>query len=863
MFNILNNIPILNKKKKTRNEEVVKKILEKEDFFKSFSSLELQEKFQKLKTKTENLVLVDCFAIVREIASRKIGLKHFPSQILGGLVLHQGKIAEMKTGEGKTLVATLPASLNALSGKGVHVVTVNDYLAKRDANWMGNVYKSLGLESGLIQQNMSRKERRKNYSKDITYVTNTELGFDFLRDNSSLRIEDLVLRPFHYCIIDEVDSILIDEARTPLILGGVKDSQIEKYVQADEISKFLISNFDFKIDKKRSSIELTETGTFKIENILKLKDLYDPKDPWIPYILNALKATTIYQKNKDYIVQNKKIMIVDEFTGRIMPDRRWSGGLHQAIEAKEGVFIQGETKTLGLITYQNFFVLYEKISGMTGTGKSAEEEFKKIYNLDVLVLPPAKPLQREDLPDLLYRKQILKLKAVAKECKLNYAIGRPLLIGTASIQNSEILSEILKEMKIPHQVLNARPENVQRESEIIAQAGRKYAITIATNMAGRGTDIILGGNLNTLVKKKISRLFKIIFKEKNFNFLETNSLKKLVEKVFLEMKKNNYSLSYLFNEINRLPEKNVSNFSTVLLKIYQEIYHTLFQNWKKENEEIKKLGGLYVIGTQRHDSRRIDDQLRGRAGRQGDPGKSRFFLSLEDDLLRIFGGEQVAKMLDFFVGNDDENPIESKFLTRILNQSQKKVESFFYESRKNLFEYDEILNKHRAVIYAERKEILKKNDFKKLIFQYTEDFVEEYLSNSKIKNTNSDLKNLGLFLGIHTDLNFLKSLKKIEKFKFFCEQIWIAYDLKERAFETYNSGLMQKFQKKIILTQIDEAWMSHLQKMNLLRDTIAWKGYGQRDPLLVYKDEAFKFFVELICEIRYNVIYSLILSKIV
>jgi preprotein translocase subunit SecA len=500
---------------------------------------------------------------------------------------------------------------------------------------------------------------------------------------------------------------------------------------------------------------------------------------------------------------------------------------------------------------------------MTGTGKSAEEEFKKIYNLDVLVLPPAKPLQREDLPDLLYRKQILKLKAVAKECKLNYAIGRPLLIGTASIQNSEILSEILKEMKIPHQVLNARPENVQRESEIIAQAGRKYAITIATNMAGRGTDIILGGNLNTLVKKKISRLFKIIFKEKNFNFLETNSLKKLVEKVFLEMKKNNYSLSYLFNEINRLPEKNVSNFSTVLLKIYQEIYHTLFQNWKKENEEIKKLGGLYVIGTQRHDSRRIDDQLRGRAGRQGDPGKSRFFLSLEDDLLRIFGGEQVAKMLDFFVGNDDENPIESKFLTRILNQSQKKVESFFYESRKNLFEYDEILNKHRAVIYAERKEILKKNDFKKLIFQYTEDFVEEYLSNSKIKNTNSDLKNLGLFLGIHTDLNFLKSLKKIEKFKFFCEQIWIAYDLKERAFETYNSGLMQKFQKKIILTQIDEAWMSHLQKMNLLRDTIAWKGYGQRDPLLVYKDEAFKFFVELICEIRYNVIYSLILSKIV
>ncbi len=590
-----------NKKDLFLNQELVKKILEQEDFFKSFSSNDLQEKFQNLKNKkfNEKEILVESFAIIREMAWRTIGLKHFPTQILGGLILHQGKIAEMKTGEGKTFVATLPASLNGLGKKGVHLVTVNDYLAKRDANWMGKVYQSLGLSCGLIQQNMSKKERQKNYSKDITYVTNTELGFDYLRDNCASRLEDLVLRPFHYCIIDEVDSILIDEARTPLILGGVKDSQVGKYIQADEISKFLILDVDFQVDKKRNSIQLTEKGIYKIENLLSLQDLYDPKDPWIPYILNALKAKNLYQKNKDYTVQNKKIMIVDEFTGRIMPDRRWSGGLHQAIEAKEGLSIQGETQTLGLITYQNFFILYKKIAGMTGTGKTAEEEFKKIYNLDVVVLPPNKPLKRQDLPDLLYRNKLSKWKSVAKECEINYKIGRPVLIGTASIQDSEILSEILKEMRVPHQLLNAKPENVRRESEIIAQAGRKYAVTIATNMAGRGTDIILGGNLNTLVKTQLLNFFQLIFEKENFQKIQSPSLKNSLEKLLKEMKEKNLSFSSLKYEINRFPEIRVSDstLSILLLKIYQEIYQILFKNCEKENEEIKLLVGLYVIET--------------------------------------------------------------------------------------------------------------------------------------------------------------------------------------------------------------------------------------------------------------------------
>jgi preprotein translocase subunit SecA len=856
MFNLL--------KQNVSSETIVSKILQKEDFLKTLTDQELKENFQKImrKNSSDDSKIIECFSIVRETAWRTLGLKHYPTQLMGGLILSQGKIAEMKTGEGKTLVATLPASFYALEGKGVHLVTVNDYLAKRDAIWMGKLYRALGLKTGLIQQSMTSEERKKNYLSDITYVTNTELGFDYLRDNFVSNLQDLVLRPFHFCIIDEVDSILIDEARTPLILGGVQDSQVGKYIEADELSKLLLINQDFEVDKKRNSVQLSEKGIFKIENLLNLTDLYDPKDPWISYILNSLKANFIYEKNKDYIVQRNQVLIVDEFTGRIMPDRRWSGGLHQAIEAKERIPIQGETQTLGMITYQNFFVLYPLLSGMTGTAKTAEEELKKIYNLEVVVVPTAKPLQRQDLPDLLYGDQIAKWKAVAKECEKNYKIGRPVLIGTASIQNSEVLSEILQQMNLPHQVLNARPENVERESEIIAQAGRKYALTIATNMAGRGTDIILGGNLNTLIKKQIKDLFFCIFQEKTFKIVETSNLKVLVKKIFQQIEKNQVTKEQLFEQINRLPDIGDSSIDLLLNQIYQDVYNLMFEAWKKENQEVKALGGLYVLGTQRHESQRIDNQLRGRAGRQGDPGISRFFISLDDDLLRLFGGENIKNFMRTLSPND-EGPLESVFLTKTLDQSQKKVESFYYESRKKIFEYDEILNKQRQVLYAERKELLERKNFRELLFQYAQDFLEEYLSKCKEKEDSTyALKNLAFFLGLNIDITIFKGMDRQKIYEFFLEQILISYDLKYSFFDTQEQGLTEKIHKKFILNQIDEGWMNHLQKMTLLRDTIGWRGYGQRDPLQVYKDEAFKFFVEMICKIRYNIVYSLLISTL-
>jgi preprotein translocase subunit SecA len=756
-------------------QSIVSNILQKEELFRTLSNQELREKFQNLKKKNlnkENL-LIDCFGIVRESAFRTLGMKHFPTQLLGGLILTEGKIAEMKTGEGKTLVATLAASFFALDKKGVHLVTVNDYLAKRDAFWMGKLYRSLGLETGLIQQSMSSAERKKNYLADITYVTNSELGFDFLRDNFAFSLEDLVLRPFYFCIVDEVDSILIDEARTPLILGGVQDCEVGKYIQADEISQFLKIEKDFEMDKKRSSIELTEQGISKIQKILNLTDLYDPKNPWIPYILNALKANFLYEKNKDYIVQKGQILIVDEFTGRIMADRRWSGGLHQAMEAKEKTFIQGETKTLGMITYQNFFVLYPHLSGMTGTAKTAEEEFKKIYNLEVIDLPTAKPLLREDLPDLLYPNQIAKWKAVAKECRKSYELGRPVLIGTATIQNSEVLSEILQQMKLPHQVLNARPENVERESEIIAQAGRKYAITIATNMAGRGTDIVLGGNLNTLVKKQIENLFSTIFQTKNFKIIESADLKSLIAKVFNEIAKNKITVEEVFEELNQLPQVPQSSLGIFLNELYKYVYDLMYENWKKENEEVKRVGGLYVIGTQRHESRRIDNQLRGRAGRQGDPGKSRFFISLDDDLLRIFGGERIQKFVQQ-LKYTEEDPLQSPLLSKTIEESQKKVEFFYYESRKKIFDYDEILNKQRQVLYGERRSLLEVDDFRYFLFQYSEDFLKEYLLNCEEQEDLLSLKILGFFLGLKLDLNFLKSLNRQQIYQLFLQGIWVS-----------------------------------------------------------------------------------------
>jgi len=850
--------------KQLPNDRLISEILHQEAFWKTFSSEDLRDRFQNLRGQNskEAATLITSFAIVREMSFRTLGLKHYPTQLMGGLILNQGKIAEMKTGEGKTLVATLPACLNALSGGGVHIVTVNDYLTKRDADWMSNIYSALGLKTGLIKPDLSIAKRKEEYGCDITYVTNTELGFDFLRDNFRNNLEDIVLRPFHYCIIDEVDSILIDEARTPLILGGETDSRVAKYIIADEISKLLVPGEDFDIDEKRRQVALTETGSYKVEKLLSLQDLYDPRDPWISYILNAFKANYIFEKNKDYIVQQTEVHIVDEFTGRIMADRRWSGGLHQAIEAKEKVDIQGETQTLGSITYQNFFILYPKMAGMTGTGKIAEKELKNIYNLEVEVIPPAKPLQRQDLPDIIYKDQLAKWKAVGQTCKTCYEVGRPVLIGTSSIQNSEILSEILQEMRLPHQVLNARPENVNRESEIIAQAGRKYSLTIATNMAGRGTDIILGGNLKTLVQQQVQKLFDSVFQKKSTDHIATPGLKTLVQQTLDEQARNQLSAAEVFTQIALLPELQKSPFSLLLGQIYQQLHGLIYPVWEKESEEIKELGGLYVIGTQRHDSRRIDNQLRGRAGRQGDPGTTRFFLSLEDDLLRIFGGEGIRNFMELFDYKEDV-PLESTLLTKQLDQAQSRVESFYFESRKRIFEYDDVLNKQRQVLFAERRSILEKVEYRDLILQYAEDVLEELLdSGESEKKLLSSIKTLGEFLGVNGDLAFLSALAPYERYCFFCEQIWLSYELKEGEFEAYGPGLITEIEKRYILSRIDNAWMRHLQKMNILRDNIGWRAYGQKEPLAVYKNEGFELFVEMICEIRYNVVYNLLSTHI-
>eukprot|EP00871_Galdieria_phlegrea_P004048 jgi/Galph1/4644/GphlegSOOS_G3239.1 len=737
-----------------------------------------------------DLILPEAFAIVRETSKRVIGLEPFDVQLMGGIVLHQGKISEMQTGEGKTLVATLPAYLNALSGKGVHIVTVNDYLAKRDSEWVGQIYKVLGLTVGLIQNFMNKQERQQNYLSDITYVTNSELGFDYLRDNLVKSVNEIVQRPFHYAIIDEVDSILIDEARTPLIISGQSNTIDEKYAIACSISNQLQAKTDYEVDNKYKNIILKDKGIIKCEKILNISDLYDVQNPWAPYILNALKAKELFHKNVHYIINNKQIVIVDEFTGRIMPGRRWADGLHQSIEAKENLEIQKESQTLASISYQNLFLLYPKFCGMTGTAKTEEAEFNKIYNLEVVVIPTNKTMIRRDYDDLIYKTEYFKWKAVLSECEEMYKIGRPVLVGTTSVEKSELLSNLLKNSNIPHQVLNAKPENAEREAEIIAQAGRKYSITIATNMAGRGTDIILGGNIDYLIKFNLLSIYKLIVEsdsklENTYSSMENifnialSSVTKEMLKTFMEKLRlciSNNNLSYIqFEETIMLASKNL-NHSDYLSVELQKVYQSLISEYKpiflKEQAEVIILGGLHVIGTERHDSRRIDNQLRGRAGRQGDPGSSRFFLSLEDSLLRTFGSERLISLMNT-LKIEDNIPIESSFVNKSLDSAQKKVESFYFNSRKQLFEYDKVLNTQRQIVYS--------------------------------------------------------------------EQI----------------GLMSDLERYFLLEQIDNEWKDHLKRIANLQETIGWRSYGQKDPLIEYKKESFNLFVRLIIQIRHNFTVSI------
>jgi preprotein translocase subunit SecA len=860
-------------------QNIVTQINNFEETFQTFSDNDLRAHTLKLKkcyqeSKNLNSVIAESFALTREASVRTLGLRHFDVQLIGGLVLNNQKIAEMKTGEGKTLVATLSASLNALTEKGVHIVTVNDYLASRDQASMGQIYKFLGFQTGLIQNDMVKSERRKNYNSDITYVTNYAVTFDFLYDNLALNLSDVVLRPFHYCIIDEVDSVLIDEAQTPLIISDNLETPVEKYIIAAEITNYLNAGIHFTVDEKNKNIVLTEDGSKQIEEILQIQDLYDPRQPWIPYVINAIKAKTLFLNNVHYIIQNNRIIIVDEFTGRIMPDRRWGDGLHQAIEAKEKLPIRQKTETTASITYQNFFLLYPKLSGMTGTGKTAEIEFEKIYKLSVDEIPTARPPLRNDLADLIYKDQFSKWTAIAKTCNQISSTGQPVLIGTTTVEKSELLAELLNAYKLPYQLLNAKPENVRRESEIVAQAGKQGAITIATNMAGRGTDIILGGNISFTVEKE---LYDILTLSRNYVLLKKSTVFRSILKTQFCCTSQRF-LSVLFSlvkDMNFLQLSDVEILRTLRendkISIPNHSYqcsikflmHELRTYYKKhqqqENQIVKNLGGLYIIGTERNDSRRVDNQLRGRCGRQGDPGTSQFFLSLDDTLLRLFGGPKIQTFLQSQL--TDDSPLQSNLLTKTLNSAQQRVEERAYQQRKNLFEYDGILNAQRKIIYADRKLILNSTDLEKMILGYGEQIILEILSEARRKKRS--LKEVIGFFENLSGKNFTINDKDFNGLKLYLfAEFWLLYQSTKSEFDIYGSTTCQKFEQSIILVNIDRIWREHLQKMTLLREAVGWRGYAQQNPLYEYKREAFQAFLKEAKMLRQLVLYDFLRSSI-
>ncbi|QFS45916.1 secA, preprotein translocase subunit SecA [Nostoc sphaeroides CCNUC1] len=874
-------------------------------------TVEFKQRFAKGETLDD--LLPEAYAVVREAGRRVLGLRHFDVQMLGGIILHVGQIAEMKTGEGKTLVATLPSYLNGLTGKGVHVVTVNDYLARRDAEWMGQVHRFLGLSVGLIQSTMTPSERQKNYDCDITYVTNSEVGFDYLRDNMATSMADVVQRPFNYCVIDEVDSILIDEARTPLIISGQVERPTEKYLQAAEIAFTLKKDEHYDVDEKARNVLLTDEGFAESENLLGVTDLFDPEDPWAHFVFNAIKAKELFLKDVNYIVRNGEVVIVDEFTGRVLPGRRWSDGLHQAIEAKEHVEIQPETQTLATITYQNLFLLYPKLGGMTGTAKTEEPEFEKIYKLEVAVIPTNRDRRREDLSDMVFKTEPGKWGAIARECAEMHELGRPVLVGTTSVEKSELLSRLLKELAIPHELLNARPENVEREAEIVAQAGRKGAVTIATNMAGRGTDIILGGNSEYMARLKLREYFmpRIVMPESEDAFgvqraaglptghgggqgfvpgkkvktwraspeIFPTQLTKETEKLLkdaVEIAVREYgdrSLPELEAEDKvAVAAEKAPIDDAVILKL-REAYNRVKQEYEqfttREHDEVVGIGGLHVIGTERHESRRIDNQLRGRAGRQGDPGTTRFFLSLEDNLLRIFGGDRVAGLMNAFQVEEDM-PIESGMLTRSLEGAQKKVETYYYDIRKQVFEYDEVMNNQRRAIYAERRRVLEGQDLKEQVIKYAEktmDDIVDYYINVDLPSEEWELEKLvekvKEFVYLLADLqpNQLEDMTVSEIKAFLHEQVRIAYDLKEAQIDQVQPGLMRQAERFFILQRIDTLWREHLQQMDALRESVGLRGYGQKDPLIEYKSEGYELFLDMMINIRRDVVYSLFMFQ--
>jgi len=763
---------------------------------------EFKERFEKGE-KLEDL-MPETFAVVREAGRRFLNLRHYDVQLIGGHVLHHGKIAEMKTGEGKTLVATLAAYLNGITGKGVHIVTVNDYLARRDRDWMGGIYHALDLTTGVVQHGIDDLEREKSYMADITYGTNNEFGFDYLRDNMKYRVEDYVQRAHSYAIIDEVDSILIDEARTPLIISGPTEETTDKYYQTNRLVPRLRRDKDFDVDEKSRAVSLTESGIEKAEEFLRLDNLYDPKNmEQVHHINQALKAHILFRRDVDYVVKEGEVLIVDEFTGRLMPGRRYSEGLHQALEAKEGLKIANENQTLASITFQNYFRMYDKLAGMTGTADTEAAEFNHIYKLDVLVIPTNKDLIRNNFPDIIYKTKQEKFNAVVREIQELHKKGQPILVGTISIENSELLSRMLKRKKIPHNVLNAKYH--EKEASIVSQAGRRAALTISTNMAGRGTDILLGGNPESLYQEMMGK--------RNIN-----------------------------------PEKATTELLDRLWKEAQEIT-------QKEHEEVVSQGGLHILGTERHESRRIDNQLRGRAGRQGDPGSSRFFLSLEDDLLRIFGSERIASIMDR-LGVEEDQPIESKIITKQIESAQKKVEAHHFDIRKHVLQYDDVMNKQREVIYEQRWSILEGEDLSRVFYDMIKDVIDSLVDAYTMENKyqeewdwDSLLKNItaNFNLSISFDEDTQLSITREDLREELLQKVMDRYHAKEIEL---GEEQIRFHEKNILLFVIDSLWKDHLLVIDHLKEGIGFRAYGQKDPVIEFKREAFDLFTDLVERIK-------------
>lgn len=839
MLNVLRNLFDDNARDVKRLQKTVDIINDLEPEIKVLSDEGLRAKTGEFKERfaegeTLDDLLPEAFAVAREASLRVLGMRPFDVQLMGGIVLHQGRIAEMKTGEGKTLVATMPTYLNALSGQGVHIITVNDYLAHRDSEWMGGIYRFLGLDVGLIVHGLDTDERRAAYRADVIYGTNNEFGFDYLRDNMSMHESEMVQRVLNYAIVDEVDSILIDEARTPLIISGQADKPTDLYYRIARVIPKLQKETDYQVDEKLHTVALTEEGTRRVEGLLGIQNLSDEDNLELAHhVYQGLRAHALMKRDRDYVVKDGQVIIVDEFTGRLMFGRRFSEGLHQAIEAKEGVRIERESQTLATITFQNYFRMYNKLAGMTGTAATEEEEFRKIYGLDVVVVPTHKPMIRHDFPDAIYRTEQGKFAASVEEIVECYERGQPVLVGTISIEKSEILSKLLKKRGIPHQVLNAKYH--EQEAKIVSQAGRLGMVTIATNMAGRGTDIILGGNPEHLAKEELLR-------------------RGVAPEVVAEA-----------SEYGKPSSEDVASV--------REEYRQLVARFKKEtdaeHEKVVALGGLHIIGTERHESRRIDNQLRGRAGRQGDPGSSRFYVSLEDDLMRLFGSDNISGVMDK-LGMDDSVPVEHNLVTRSIESAQRKVETRNFEMRKNVLEYDDVMNQQREVIYSQRRRVLMGEDLQEslqeMITGVIESAVERYTAEGKYPE-DWDLEGLiklGEQIFLREGAVSLSELQEIGSWEGIQEKLidealnhWQARE------EELGTETMRDLERFILLRVVDSKWMDHLDAMDQLRTGIGLRAYGQKDPLVEYKFEAYNMFQEMIGAIQEDVVRYLYKVRLV